>query len=170
MTVVQILLVSVFPACVIAAALTDATSYTIPNRLSAFLAAAFVPAALAMGMSPAVFAISVGLGVAGLALGIVMFALRWIGGGDAKLLAACALWLGSTAVAPFLLWTAVAGGLLALGLMAARKSPIPFSAIGPAWFGRLMKPGEDVPYGVAIAVGALIALPAAPMLRHLHGA
>jgi len=168
MTVVQIVLVSVFPAGVIAAAMTDATSYTIPNRLSVFLAAAFIPAALAMGVSSQVFAVSVGLGVVGLALGIAMFALRWIGGGDAKLLAACALWLGSSAVAPFLLWTAIAGGVLALGLMSLRKSPLPLSSFGPAWFGRLMKPGGDVPYGVAIAAGALIALPGAPLLSHLH--
>ncbi|MGC1302417.1 MAG: prepilin peptidase [Caulobacteraceae bacterium] len=170
MTVVQLVLVSVFPACVIAAALTDATSYTIPNRLSAFLAVAFVPAALAMGMSPLAFAISLGMGVAGLALGIAMFALRWIGGGDAKLLAACALWLGLGAITPFLLWTGVAGGVLALGLMGLRKFPAPLAASGPPWFGRLMKPGGDVPYGVAIAVGALFALPHASILNRLHGA
>jgi prepilin peptidase CpaA len=168
MTVVQLALVSVFPAGVIAAALTDATSYTIPNRLSAFLALAYVPAALATGVPPLAFAVSLGVGVAGLAAGIAMFALRWIGGGDAKLLAACALWLGLGAITPFLLWTAVAGGALAVGLMALRKLPLPLEALGPAWFGRLMKPGGEVPYGVAIAVGALAALPHAAILNGPH--
>jgi prepilin peptidase CpaA len=168
MTVVQLALVSVFPACVIAAAMTDATSYTIPNRLSAFLAIAFIPAALAVGLTPVTFAISLGFGVAGLAVGVAMFALRWIGGGDAKLLAACALWLGMGAITPFLLWTAVAGGVLAVVLMLLRKAPLPLANIGPAWFGRLMKPGGDVPYGVAIAAGALIALPNAAIFAHLR--
>jgi prepilin peptidase CpaA len=149
--------------------MTDATSYTIPNRLSAFLAAAFIPAALAAHMAPMVFAASLGLGAAGLAVGIAMFAMRWIGGGDAKLIAACAMWLGWTGVAPFLLWTAMAGGGLALALILLRRSPFPLSSFGPAWFGRLMTPGGDVPYGIAIAAGALFAMPAAPVLAHLHG-
>ena len=167
MTLVQLIPVALFPAGVIAAAMTDATTYTIPNRLSAFLALAFVPAALAVGMSPVVFAASVGLGLAGLAVGIAMFALRWIGGGDAKLIAASAMWLGWSGVTPFLLWTAIAGGLLALALMTLRKSPLHLDSFGPAWFGRLMTPGADVPYGVAIAAGALAAMPAAPVLAHL---
>lgn len=168
MTVAQLLPIAVFPAGVIAAAMTDATSYTIPNRLSAFLALAFLPAALAVGMSPSVLTASLGLGVAGLVVGIAMFSLRWIGGGDAKLMAACALWLGWSGVAPFLLWTGLAGGLLAVGLLALRKAPLPLAQVGPAWFGRLMQPGGDVPYGVAIAAGALAAMPAAPVLQHLH--
>jgi prepilin peptidase CpaA len=170
MTLVQLALVSIFPAGVIAAALTDATTYTIPNRLSAALALAFVPAGLAVGLTPVAFAISLGLGVAGLAVGIVMFALRWIGGGDAKLLAACALWLGLGAIAPFLVWTAIAGGALAVGLLLLRKAPLQLSNFGPAWFGRLMTPGGDVPYGVAIAAGALVALPDAAIFARLHGA
>jgi prepilin peptidase CpaA len=168
MTLVQLIPFAVFPAGVIAAAMTDATSYTIPNRLSAFLAAAFLPAALAAGMSPAVFAASLGLGAVGLAVGIAMFAVRWIGGGDAKLMAACALWLGWSGVTPFLIWTGLAGGILALSLVALRRAPVNLQTFGPAWFGRLMQPGGDVPYGVAIAAGALAAMPAAPWLRHLH--
>jgi prepilin peptidase CpaA len=69
------------------------------------------------------------------------------------------LWLGWPAVLPFLAWTALAGGALAVGLLCARKLPIPMMARGPQWVSRLLQPGEDVPYGVAIAFGALAAFP-----------
>ncbi len=162
------LLLLAFPAAVIAAAITDATSYIIPNRLSAILALAFVPAALAAGLSPIHFAICAGVGVAALAAGIALFALRIMGGGDAKLTAACLLWLGPAALVPFLLWTAVAGGCLAVSLLFARRLPAPVTAAGPRWIGRLLQPGGDVPYGVAIAVGALVAFPMSPLAQLVH--
>ncbi len=163
------LLLLAFPAAVIAAAITDATSYIIPNRLSAILALAFVPAALAAGLSLSGFALCVAIGVAALAAGIGLFALRIMGGGDAKLTAACLLWLGPAAIVPFLLWTAVAGGGLAVTLLFARKLPARVAASGPRWIGRLLQPGADVPYGVAIAVGALVAFPLSPLARLAHG-
>ena len=157
-----------FPAAVIAAAITDATSYIIPNRLSAALAVAFLPAALAAGLPLHTFAVCAALGVAALAAGIGLFALRVMGGGDAKLMAACLLWLGPAAITPFLLWTAVAGGGLAVSLLLARRLPAPVTATGPRWVGRLLQPGGDVPYGVAIAVGALAAFPLSPLAQLVH--
>ncbi len=42
----------------------------------------------------------------------------------------------------------------------ARQGPLSILAAGgPAWLGRLLTPGEDLPYGLAIAVGALAAFP-----------
>ena len=163
------LLLLAFPAAVIAAAITDATSYIIPNRLSLILAASFVPAALAAGLPLQSFALCAALGVAALAVGIGLFAFRIMGGGDAKLTAACLLWLGPVALFPFLLWTAVAGGGLAVGLLFARRLPAAVAAAGPCWVGRLLQPGGDVPYGVAIAVGALVAFPLSPLARLVHG-
>ena len=99
-----------------------------------------------------------GVGAGALLAGIVMFTFGWIGGGDAKLFAACGLWLGWSALAPFLLWTAMAGGLLSIVLMIARRRV----AAGPesdGWAARLMTRGAPVPYGVAIAIGALAAFP-----------
>ena len=166
---ISTLLLLAFPAGLIAAAITDATSYIIPNRLCAALALAFAPAALAAGLPLNSFAVCAGLGVAALAVGIGLFALRLLGGGDAKLMAACVLWLGPAAMPPFLMWTAVAGGGLALLLLFARRLPAPVTAVGPPWVGRLLQPGGDVPYGVAIAVGALVAFPLSPLARLVHG-
>lgn len=162
-------LLLLFPAGVIAAAITDATRYIIPNRLCAALALAFAPAALAAGLPLQTFALCGGVGVAALAVGIGLFALRLMGGGDAKLTAACLLWLGLPALVPFLLWTAIAGGVLAVGLLFARKLPMLATAAGPSWMGRLLQPGGDVPYGVAIAVGALVAFPLSPIAHAAQG-
>jgi prepilin peptidase CpaA len=158
-----------FPLGVVAAGLKDATSYIIPNRLNAAIALAFVPAALCAGLSGPMFAVCGLAGFVALALGVVLFCLRLIGGGDAKLLAACVLWLGPAAAAPFLAWTALAGGLLALGLLAARRTPGLAVISGAAWVQRLLQPKGEAPYGVAIAVGALIAFPASPIAHALHG-
>ena len=81
-----------------------------------------------------------------LVVGAAMFALGWIGGGDAKLLASAALWVGLRGLAPFAIYTALAGGLLALGLVALRSDWLrPLAAAGPAWARRLATPGEVGP-------------------------
>jgi prepilin peptidase CpaA len=151
---------TLFPAMVIVAALRDVTTFTIPNWISFAGLLLFFPAALLVHMPLEALMASVVTGVAALVLGILMFSLGWIGGGDAKLFAACALWLGWPAIAPFMIWTSLAGGVLAVGLLWSRKLTVGFAGVGPAWWGRLMQPGSDVPYGLAIAVGALAAFPA----------
>jgi prepilin peptidase CpaA len=91
---------------------------------------------------------------------MAMFAFGWIGGGDAKLFAACALWLGWSASLSYLAITGLAGGALAVALLGMRSVWLrPIAARGPAWFNRLATPGAGVPYGVAIAFGALAAFP-----------
>lgn len=168
----QTLALAVFPALVIVAALSDATSLTIPNWISAALALAFLPAAVCVGLSPGQAAVCLGLGLGALAIGVVLFALRWIGGGDAKLIAASALWLGLSGAASFALWTAVAGGALALALLGARRAVVPLGLPlrRPAWIARLLEPEGDIPYGIAIAAGALMAFPESVLMKLLHAA
>ncbi len=150
---------TLFPAAVIVAAMRDVTSFTIPNWISFAAMLVFFPAALIAHMPLGAVEVSAVVGLVALALGIAMFALGWIGGGDAKLFAACAFWLGWPAILPFLIWTSLAGGVLALALLWSRKLVATMPAMGPPWFGRLMQAGGDVPYGLAIAAGALIAFP-----------
>ncbi len=164
---IQTLLMLIFPVLVVVAALRDATSYTIPNWISLALVAAFPLAALAVGTPWPLIGVDLGIGVAALVLGIIMFALGWIGGGDAKLFAAAALWLGLPAAPTYLAVVGVAGGALAVGLLALRSAYVqPFMPTAPAWFARLVKPGENVPYGVAIAIGALAAFPGSSLFAH----
>ena len=187
-------IVAVFPVGAIAAALSDATTFTIPNRLTIALAAAFFPVALILGLPVQTIGACAAVGVLALIVGIGMFAMNWCGGGDAKLLAACALWLGLPAILPFLFAMSVVGGLLALVLVLGRKVALgalimaawawlgrrlaPTLAVAsgsgspptaPAWLGRLFEPTEALPYGVAIAIGALIAFPSSPIVHALGG-
>jgi prepilin peptidase CpaA len=161
-------LVMIFPILVIVAALKDITSYTIPNWISLALIGAYVPAAFAIGLPLPTMGLSLALAAGALILGVGMFALNWIGGGDAKLLAAATLWVGWAGLAPFLLGTAMAGGALALMLIVVRKQPLQaLVPANPRWLFRLASPGEAVPYGVAICVGALVAFAASPMAATL---
>lgn len=160
---------AVFAALVVWAALKDATSLTIPNRLTLALAAAFLPAALAAGLPWQGWTLALAAGSGALLVGMALFAFRMVGGGDAKLFAACGLWLGLSASAPFLLWTGMAGGVLAAGLLIGRNLAGHYPGFGPTWVQRLLTRGEGVPYGVAIAAGALIAFPASPVGSALLG-
>lgn len=153
------------PALVIAGGLHDLLTMKIPNWISLALVLLFFPAALLAGLSPATLAIHVGVGLAALFAGAGMFALRWIGGGDAKLIAASCLWLGLSGSGMFLLWTGVVGGVFCLFLMLARQHLQMVTPFAPRWASRLLEPKGDIPYGVAIAIGALLAFPSADLMQ-----
>jgi prepilin peptidase CpaA len=162
------LMLAIFPAGVIAAALKDATSFTIPNWISAALVVIFFPVALVLRLPGEAMIACAASAAAALVCGMGLFSLGWCGGGDAKLMAACALWLGWPAALTFLLATGVAGGALAAGLMTARKGVVgALMASGPGWIGRLFQPDGDLPYGLAICVGALAAFPGSPLVASL---
>ena len=147
-----------FAALVIIAALKDLSSFTIPNWISAALVLAFAPAAWLAGMPISQIGLCFALAFGVLVLAAGMFALGWLGGGDAKLMAAASLWVGLTGVAAFAVFTGLAGGALALSLLALRSVWMrPTMSAGPSWTRRLATPGEAAPYGVAIALGALAA-------------
>jgi len=170
MNLLQAALLTLFPVLVIIAALTDATSFTIPNRISAALIVAFFPAALALARPAGEIGADAAVAFVALLAGMGMFAAGWIGGGDAKLLAAASLWLGLLAMPLFLIVTALAGGALAVLLMNARSPWVqPYLAGAPDWLTRLATPGADVPYGVAIATGALAAFPQCALMHAFHG-
>lgn len=162
-------LLCVFPAVMIAAALRDVTTMTIPNWMSGVLIAAFFPAAFVAGVGPGAMLVHLAVAAGVLVVAAGMFALRWLGGGDAKIMAAASLWLGLGALAEFVLFTALAGGAFALALLQARRFA-PSYAAGPVWLGRLLTPNGDVPYGVAIAIGALAAYPASALAQRFPGA
>jgi prepilin peptidase CpaA len=166
---VQSAVLLVFPALVIFGAVQDVISYRIPNWISLALIAGFALAAvvgLVAGLPAATVGLNLAVGVGALVLGIGLFSAGWIGGGDAKLFAAGALWLGWPALTAYLAATALAGGGLAILLFGLRSTFVrPFVSIGPAWLARLAEPGESVPYGVAIAIGALAAFPGSSLAK-----
>lgn len=168
MTFAAYLLVDLFPVSLILAALSDLRSMTIPNRLCLFLALAFFPAALFAGFTADQWTGSLMMGAMGFAVGFILFAFRLMGGGDAKLIAAASLWVGTSGALSFIYYTAVAGGFLGLSVLLMRKSVAPYTPFMPVWAQRLFEPKSDMPYGVAICIGGLLAIPHGP-LRHLFG-
>lgn len=165
MEILLLIVLAVLPTLVIVAGLRDLTTMTIPNWISALLVIGFYPVALLVGLDPMSLLIHTGVGLAALFAGAGMFALRWIGGGDAKLMAAACLWLGVQASGMFLLWTGVMGGLFCLGLIFARSHySYRVAGVGPVWLDQLLQPKADIPYGVAIAAGALLAFPDSPVV------
>jgi prepilin peptidase CpaA len=159
---IKTLALALFAGLLIVAALKDMASFTIPNWISAGLAIGFGLAALARFIPTDQIGPSLAVGLGALILGVALFAFGWVGGGDAKLMTAAALWLGLKGLAPFALYTGLAGGALALTLLALRSAWLrPIAHAGPAWARRLATPGEAAPYGVAIAIGALAAFPIA---------
>lgn len=163
MNIFNLLLISLLPALVIAAALKDLTSMTIPNWISGLLILGFIPAAWAgdLGFIQVVGHFAIGL--AALLIGMGLFAARVIGGGDAKLMAASALWLGMESAGVAALWIGVFGGLFCLILILARQNLQLYAMGRDGWVGQLLEPKGDIPYGVAIAAGVLMAFPASPI-------
>lgn len=140
------LLPAIFACFLIIAAVSDVRSYIIPNYLSVLVAFAYFLFALTGKSDPVVALIVAG---AVFVFGIALFAANVMGGGDVKLLAATALWAGSTYIFPFLLVTALAGGVLSLAIILRPRLC--------ALTGRTVtETAGDVPYGVAIASGGLL--------------
>ncbi|WP_439470849.1 A24 family peptidase [Brevundimonas sp.] len=157
-------LLAVMPALLIIAGLKDLTTMKIPNWVSLALVVTFPIAAIAVGLPLETVAISVGVSVVALFVGAGMFALNWIGGGDAKVMAASCLWLGVQGSGMFVLWTALVGGLFCLFLLFARFHSRPYLLGAPGWVVQLMEPRGAIPYGVAICAGALLAWPSSPLM------
>jgi prepilin peptidase CpaA len=159
MMIAQVLVLFIVPALLAASAGWDFASFTIPNFLSVALIAAFGIFAVAAGLTPAVIGMHALAGLLGLSVGFALFAFGLIGGGDAKLFAATAMWLGFSSLLEYVLITSLIGGGLALALLSLRKMPIPAIFAGRGWALRLHDSKSGIPYGVALAAAALIILP-----------
>ncbi|WP_395645796.1 prepilin peptidase [Terricaulis sp.] len=139
----------------------DVTTMTIPNWISIALTALFPVVALATGMPMAQIGLHLAFGLAILVICFILFQINIMGGGDAKMIAATAVWTGLGAFAPFIVWMAIFGGVIAMTLLMVRKK-VRQGATQPAFVNRLLKPRGGVPYGVAILAGGLMALHALP--------
>jgi prepilin peptidase CpaA len=163
--IAQFLIVAVLPAMLAAAALWDLASFTIPNPLTLALAAMFGVFALTLGFSPALAGTHLLTGSAGLVIGFALFALGYIGGGDAKLYAGMALWLGAHDLVIYTLVATILGGLLTLTLLALRQLPLPAGLARQDWIIKLHDSRSGIPYGVALAAGAFVILPQSEIMR-----
>jgi prepilin peptidase CpaA len=147
-------LLLVFPAAMAFAGAMDLLTMTIPNRISIVLACAFFIAAPLAGLTPEQWANHFAAAGIVLVAGIGMFAIGWLGGGDAKLMTVAALWIGLADLVVYMAVVTILGGILALAILAYRR--LPATALpGPTWAMKLHETGTGMPYGLAIAGAAL---------------
>jgi prepilin peptidase CpaA len=150
----------VFACAMIHAGVTDLTGYKIRNSVIVLLLVAYSALAPLVGFAAPQIGWSIVVAAAVLLAAFAMFAAGLIGGGDAKLAAVTALWVGNDHTLAYLICTALLGGALALVILLFRMIPLPARLESGGWIARLHARGGGMPYGVAMAAAALIVFPA----------
>jgi prepilin peptidase CpaA len=168
--VAEVLVVVALPLLLAAAAGWDLASFTIPNFLNLALPLFFAGFAIAAGLTWPTIGWHLLAGLLGLFIGFTLFALGYIGGGDAKLFAAVALWLGFKDLLSYALLASVMGGALTLTMLLLRQCPLPLSLARQNWIVKLHDARSGIPYGVALAAGAFVLLPSTEIFRLAAGA
>lgn len=146
-----------FLATLVWAAVSDGARFIIPNRVCAAIVLLY-PVHVLTHSQPIAWPVAVAIALVALFLGAVAFSRGWAGGGDVKLFAATSLWAGPQLMSPFLLVTAITGGLLAVGAVVVssvekRKSVRTEAAGGAATVSDGKSSRPLLPYGIAIAMG-----------------
>ena len=149
----------VFPALMAFAASSDLFTMTISNRVTLALVGGFVAMAVISGMSPSDVLAHAGAAATVLVVTFLFFTRGWIGGGDAKLAAATALWFGFDHLLVYLLYASIFGGALTLMMIRFRLMSLPQVLADQEWVNRLHRPNSGVPYGIALAAAALLIYP-----------
>jgi len=158
-TMINALSVLLFPALMAFAASSDLLTMTISNRISIALVCGFILLAVASGMSLESIGMHALAGVVVLGLTFLCYLRGWVGGGDAKLASATALWFGFDHLYDYILWASLFGGVLTLLILRFRQLPLPQALSRHAWIARLHEQHEGVPYGIALAASALAIYP-----------
>lgn len=167
--IAEMLIIVALPLLLACAAGWDLASFTIPNFINAAVIAVFPLFAVAAGLPLPAVGLHLLAGFLGLAIGFALFALGYIGGGDAKLFAGVALWLGFADLMSYALIASVFGGFLTLLLLVLRQWPLPGVLARQPWILKLHDRRSGVPYGVALAAGAFILLPHTEIFRLAAG-
>lgn len=152
------IIVLIFAGTMLTAAAKDATSMTIPNWISLAVIGGFILVTPFVWQGWSVFSTHLLVGLTFFAAGFAMFAFGWLGGGDAKLMAATALWWQWDEAMIYIVYTTMIGGVLALALVFGRKF-IPERVLTAQWAHHLFRDEKKMPYGLALAAGALLTLP-----------
>jgi prepilin peptidase CpaA len=140
------LLLLALAAILIVAAVIDVRTFTISNRLNLTVAVLAPLYWLSIALNPwPGMAVQLAAGGFVFLLLAAAFYAGMMGGGDVKLASALALWFSPAGTLKFLVLMSVAGGVLTIGIL--------------AWHRLQRREGRpEIPYGVAIAFGALTIL------------
>jgi prepilin peptidase CpaA len=165
MPTLAFLVLMIFPVAMAFAAANDLFTMKIPNPISLALTGGFVAIALVTRMPLDTFGMHLACGLAVLVFTFTLFSMNLFGGGDAKLMAAGALWMGGAHVIEYLAFVTIFGGVLCAVILGYRRL-VPAALLPlPDWAQRLHTTGGPVPYGIAIAAGSLMIFPATELFR-----
>ncbi len=148
-----------FPLLMAYAAFSDLLTMTISNFVSLALIVLFFILALSLGMPSGEIGLHVAAGALTLGVAFIMFVLGWIGGGDAKLASATALWFGFDHLFDYSVYAAIFGGLLTIAILILRGHPLPRLLVKQAWLAHLHEKDAGIPYGIALAIAGLLLYP-----------
>lgn len=160
-------LILFFPFFMAFAGASDLVSMTISNKVSLALMGGFMVFAWLIGMPVPDIAWHWAIFAVVLAMGFALFAFGAIGGGDAKLAASTALWLGWEHSMSYFVIAAFLGGVLTLIILRLRSMPLPDRVSNVGWIARLYRADEGIPYGIALAAAAIMVYPQTPWMQHV---
>lgn len=149
---------AIFGMSMLMAAYKDLTSYTIPNWISLVMIGGFLVLSPFLGLSWAEFGIHIAVFAGSLAVMMLMFGLGWLGGGDAKLFAATAIWWMPHDLLVYSVYTTLAGGALAIIILLSRTL-LPAKVRTAGWVHRILRDETKIPYGLALAFAGMVTLP-----------
>lgn len=156
----------IFPFCMLFAAVSDMISMTIANRVSVILIASFAIIAPLTGMDWATYGWHFAAGGTVLAVTFTVFAIGGMGGGDAKLLTATAVWMGfNITLLQYLVLGAMLGGALTLLILLFRNSPMAAYSSSNVFLRHFADEKAGIPYGVALGVAGLMTYPETELVR-----
>jgi prepilin peptidase CpaA len=104
-----------------------------------------------------------------LAVAFTFFAFGWIGGGDAKLVSATALWVGFGLMLQYLIYAALLGGALTMFILTIRRYTLPIWLVRQEWIQRLHDKKSGVPYGIALAAAGILVYSQTSIFRVFAG-
>ncbi len=139
--------------CMAAVLWFDLTRYIIPNWLTGSMLVLY-PVAVFMAPVPVDWKYALLGMLITFVVGYIAFARRWMGGGDIKLIVVCSLWMGFSRLVDFVFMVALLGGVFSVAVYVLRKLPVVLKKAGT--LPRILRDGEPIPYGVAIAIAFLI--------------
>jgi len=165
MSFLSLLALVIFPLLMAFAAFSDLFTMRISNTLVLTLVAGFFVLALFVGLPLTEIGLHLACAALVLVVAFAFFAFGWIGGGDAKLIAATTLWLGLGVLLPYLIYASLLGGALTLLLLAARRYPLPERLRAIRWIDRLHDSKTGVPYGIALALAGVLVYSDSPIFQ-----
>ncbi len=166
---VQAAIFIIFPLCLAVAAVSDLLTMTIPNRVSAILLASFLIVAPLAGLSVQEIILHVMAGLVVFSVCFSLFAMNAMGGGDAKLMTAAAVWFGwNQALLLFVVYVGFIGGAVTLLVLMIRSRADTALAIGIRLPESLCS-AKKIPYGIAIGIAGFLAFPNSPLMQAALG-